>query len=118
MVRVACRYAEAEQPAFDLKLPFLEGTAGRGAKHLGLRRGFQRGGRDRTTFVVVGLLQIGGHAAHNPREKHFGVLGRLGGFRDGLAHRLAGKRQRGGANLLFAPGKMEIERATRGAASG
>jgi len=109
-IRVARGHAEAEKPAFDLKLPFLERAAGRGTQHLGLRRGFQCGGRDRTTFLVVGLLQIGGHAAHNPHEKHFGVLGRLGCFRDGLAHRphvtpLEGMRPAAGlTDLLSADG--------------
>src|SRR5258708_472437 len=62
-IRIARRHAEAEEPAFDLKLPFLERVAGGRAQHFRLRRGFQRGGRDRTTLLVARLLQIGGHAA-------------------------------------------------------
>ena len=106
-------HAEALQPALDFGFPFLKGATRRGAEHVGLRRGFQRRGRDRATFLVAGLFQIRRHAARNAGEKDFRVLGGLGGLRDGLAHRLAGERQRGLADLLLAFGKMEIQRAAR-----
>ena len=110
--RLVRNHAEALQPAFDFGFPFLKGATRRGAEHVGLRRGFERGGRDRATFPVVGLFQIGRHAARDPREKDFGGLGGLGGVRDGLAHGFAGERQRGLADLSL-PREMEIQRPRR-----
>src|ERR1700724_2598356 len=46
--------AEAFKPACEFVLPALEGVAGGRAKYIGLRRGFQRGGRNRTTLRIVG----------------------------------------------------------------
>ena len=101
------RHAETLQPAFDFVFPFLKGASRRAAEHLGLRRCFQRRGRDRASFPIAGLFQIGRHAARNPGEEYYGVLGGLGGLGDGLPHGFAGQRQRGLADFLLALGKWK-----------
>src|ERR1700730_2686624 len=106
---------ETLKPTLDCVLSPPECVAGRGAEDLGLPRGFQRGGRNRTTFLVIGALEVRRHTTRNAREEGFDILRRLDRLGNGPADAFRNERQGSLADFLLAFWKMEIERAARSA---